>query len=68
MKRPCYFCLCTLYFHDNSDFDSYLNFFSHLKPKLSGVDSSTCKLIDTDDERELVNAVTSPFSDANHKL
>ena len=56
-----------LYVHDNSDFESYSTFFSHLKTKLPGVDTSKL-VIGTDDERALVNAITSSFSDANHVL
>ena len=53
--------------HDNSDFESYSIFFSHIKTKLSGIDTSKL-VIGTDDERVLVNAITASFSDSTHIL
>ena len=56
-----------MYIHDNSDFESYSTFFSHLKVKLSGVD--TTKLVfGTDDEKAMVNAITSSFPNSQHIL
>ena len=56
-----------MYIHDNSDFESYATFFNHIRTKLSGVD--TCKLvIGTDDEKAMVNAITSSFPDSSHIL
>ena len=54
-----------MYIHDNSDFESYSTFFSHLKTKLSGVDTSKLVL---DDEKAMVNAITSSFPDSKHVL
>ena len=56
-----------MYIHDNSDFESYSIFFSHQKTKLSGIDTSKL-VIRTDDERALVNAITSSFSESTHIL
>ena len=56
-----------MYIHDNSDFESYSIFFSHIKAKLSGIDTSKL-VIGTDDERALVNAITSSFSESRHIL
>ena len=56
-----------LFIHDNSDFETYSIFFSHLKIKLS--DTDTSKLVfGTDDEKAMVNAITSSFPDSKHIL
>ena len=56
-----------MYIHDKSDFESYSIFFSHIKTKLSGIDTSKL-VIGTDYERVLVNAITSSFSEPTHIL
>ena len=56
-----------MYIHDNSDFESYATFFSHIKTKLSGVDTRKL-VIGTDDEKAMVNAITSSFPDSHHIL
>ena len=56
-----------MFIHDNSDFDTYSNFFLNLKVKLNDVDTSNL-VIGTDDERALVNAIKMAFPDSNHIL
>lgn len=56
-----------VFLHDNSDFESYSNFFNHLKIKLA--DEDTTKLvIGSDEEMALVNSVKSAFQQASHIL
>ena len=56
-----------MYIHDYSDFESYSTFFTHIKTKLSGVDTRKL-VIGTDDEKGMFNAITSSFPDSNHIL
>ena len=49
-----------IFIHDNSDFDTYCNFFFNLKIKLNDV-GTTNLVIGTDDERALVNAIKAAF-------
>lgn len=56
-----------LYIHDNSDYETYCNFFYHLKIKLSGTDTSRL-IFSTDDEKALVNAITTSFPNSDHML
>lgn len=56
-----------IFIHDNSDFDTYCNFFFDLKIKLTDVDTSNL-VIGTDDERALVNAIKTAFPQSHHIL
>ena len=56
-----------IFIHDNSDFDTYCNFFFDLKIKLTNVDTSNL-VIGTDDERALVNAIKTAFPQSHHIL
>ena len=49
-----------LYIHDNSDFQSYSNFFNHLRTRWTDVDT-THLVVGSDEEMALVNAITSAF-------
>ena len=49
-----------LYIHDNSDFQSYSNFFNHLRTRLTDVDTTNL-VVGSDEELALVNAITSAF-------
>ena len=53
--------------HDNSDFDTYCNFFFNLKIKLNDVDTTNL-VIGTDDEQALVNAIKAAFPQSQHIL
>ena len=56
-----------LLIHDNSDFDTYSYYFHHLKIKL--MDTNLSKLvIGTDDEQELIKAITTIIPEATHVL
>lgn len=56
-----------LYIHDNSDNETYCNFFYHLKIKLSGTDTSRL-VFSTDEEKALVIAITTSFPNSDHML
>ena len=56
-----------VYMHNNSDFESYSDFFNHLKVKLATNDTNNM-VIRTDDERAMVNAITSSFPNSKHIL
>ena len=56
-----------LFIHDNSDFDTYSNFFFNMRVKLNDVDT-TKLVIGTDDERALVNAIKAAFPQSQHIL
>ena len=56
-----------MYIHDNSDFESYATFFSHIKTKLSGVDTRKL-VVGIDDEKAMVNAITASFPDSHDSL
>ena len=56
-----------IFIHDNSDFDTYCNFFFNLKIKVNGVDTSKL-VIGSDDERALVNAIKAAFPQSQHIL
>ena len=56
-----------IFIHDNSDFDTYCNFFFNLKIKLNDVDTSKL-VIGSDDERALVNAIKAAFPQSQHIL
>jgi hypothetical protein len=54
-----------MFIHDNSDVETYGQFFSHLRLKL--IDTPLDKMvIGTDDEKALVNAISTCFPDATH--
>ena len=56
-----------IFFHDNSDFETYCAFFHHLKMKL--IDANLTKLvIGTDDEAAMVKAITTAFPESTHVL
>ena len=56
-----------MYLHDNSDFESYANFFHHISNHLA--DSDTSKMvIGSDEEGGLVKGITRAFPDATHIL
>lgn len=54
-----------VYIHDNSDFESYSNFFNHLRIKLIGTDTSDL-IIGSDEEFALVNSSQTAFPEASH--
>ena len=56
-----------IFIHDNSDFESFGNFFFHLKMKLIETD---CKqlVLGTDDEKALVKAIQTAFPESTHVL
>ena len=56
-----------MYIHDNNDFESYATFFSHIKTKLSGVDTRKL-VVGIDDEKAMVNAITASFPDSHDIL
>ena len=56
-----------VFMHNNSDFESYSDFFNHLKVKLATNDTNNM-VIRTDDERAMVNAITSSFPNSKHIL
>jgi transposase-like protein len=56
-----------LYIHDNSDFETYSNFFNHLKTKLTDTDTSRL-VFGSDEEKALVNAITTAFPNSEHML
>jgi transposase-like protein len=57
--------LCPLYIHDSSDFETYSNFFNHLKTKLT----DTSRLVfGSDEEKAFVNAITTAFRNSEHML
>lgn len=56
-----------LFIHDNSDFESYSNFFNHLRTKLAGTDKSNL-VFGSDEEQALVNAVITAFPESTHLL
>ena len=56
-----------IFIHDNSDFESFGNFFYHLKMKL--IDSDLQNLvIGTDDEKAMVKAIKTAFPESTHVL
>jgi len=55
------------FIHDNSDFESYSNFFNHLKTKLADTDTHDL-VIGSDEEGGLVNAIMKSFPDSCHVL
>lgn len=56
-----------MFIHDNSDYESFSNFFNHLRKKLS--DTNTEQLvIGSDEEQSLVNAITKAFPQSSHIL
>ena len=56
-----------MFIHDNSDYESFSNFFNHLRTKLS--DTNTDQLvIGSDEEQSLVNAITKAFPQSTHIL
>jgi hypothetical protein len=57
-----------IYIHDNSDFETYCHFFHHLKMKLYDGQSLSKLVIGSDDERAMVNAVTTAFPESTHIL
>ncbi|XP_060592163.1 uncharacterized protein LOC132746904 [Ruditapes philippinarum] len=56
-----------IYLHDNSDFESYCQFFNHLKMKLCSSPLDRL-VIGSDDERALVKAITTAFPESTHVL
>ncbi|KAK3104132.1 hypothetical protein FSP39_024650 [Pinctada imbricata] len=56
-----------LYIHDNSDFETYSNFFNHLRTKLTDVDKSRL-VFGSDEEQAMVNSIMSAFPDSGHIL
>ena len=56
-----------VFMHNNSDFENYSDFFNHLKVKLATNDTNNM-VIRTDDERAMVNAITSSFPNSKHIL
>ena len=56
-----------IFMHDNSDFDTYCNFFFNLKIKLNDIDTTNL-VTGTDDERALVNAIKAAFPQSQHIL
>lgn len=53
--------------HDSSDFESFGNFFYHLKMKLIDTDMHRL-VIGTDDEKAMVKAIQSAFPESTHVL
>lgn len=65
-KEPPIF-LGPIFIHDNSDFESFSNFFNHLRVKL--INTNTDRLVfGTDEELALVNAITTAFPESGHIL
>ena len=56
-----------IFIHDNSDFESFGNFFFHLKMKLISKDLSPL-IIGTDDEKAMVKAIVNVFPESTHVL
>lgn len=56
-----------MFLHDNSDFETYAQFFNHLKVKLINCDLDGLT-IGSDDEKALVKAATTSFHEATHIL
>ena len=65
-KEPPIF-LGPIFIHDNSDFDSFSNFFNHLRTKLIQIDTTNL-VFGTDEELALVNAIKYAFPDYGHIL
>lgn len=60
-------CIGPCFIHDNSDFDSYSNFFNHLKTRLGDIDTEDL-VVGSDEEQSLVNAITKAFPRSFHVL
>ncbi|XP_052778803.1 uncharacterized protein LOC128216276 [Mya arenaria] len=56
-----------LFIHDSSDFETYVNFFDHIRNKLVNV-SLDSLVIGTDDEKAMVKAITTSFPSSTHVL
>ena len=56
-----------IFVHDNSDFESYSNFFNHLRTKLRDTDK-TKLVLGSDEELAIVNAITLAFPESTHLL
>jgi hypothetical protein len=54
-----------IFIHDNSDFESYSNFFNHLRVKLISTDTSNL-VIGCDEEYALVSSIQTSFPEAGH--
>jgi len=54
-----------IFIHDNSDFESYSNFFNHLRVKLISTDTSNL-VIGSDGEYALVSSIQTSFPEAGH--
>lgn len=65
-KEPPIF-LGPIFIHDNSDFDSFSNFFNHFRTKLIQTDTTNL-VFGTDEELALVNAIKYAFPDSGHIL
>ncbi|XP_052249452.1 uncharacterized protein LOC127857125 [Dreissena polymorpha] len=58
-----------MFLHDNSDFETYSHFLSHLKTKLDSTNTKLDRLvIGSDDERSIVKASKTVFHDSTHVL
>ena len=56
-----------IFIHDNSDFESFSNFFNHLRIKL--INEATEELVfGTDEEAALVNSIKTAFPESGHVL
>lgn len=55
-----------MYIHDNSDFETQSHIFQHLKMKLCDGPSLSSLVVGGDDERAMVNAVTTAFPESTH--
>jgi len=56
-----------MFIHDCSDYETYSQFFHHLRLKLAGTHFGKL-VIGSDDERALVKAIVSTFPESTHIL